>query len=227
MVELFQVIPDRFKGTGLSFGIQGRSYKGYFVSRYHIFDHKSGKVIIKDITNISEKKTKDIYKLELGSTCNSVGFISDIPNCDLICARKPKLNKEDIYYVPVGGGEVGVKHYINIETKRSFTRGNMNVCELYLPSSLFKNIKKLKDKIEYYSACKSIENMHQLSYKDFIFTVTSNFQEINMEGNAAFLKDLKNLYSKGDPTLTKEFKNNTLANMQAFIEKYQHFEVET
>lgn len=227
MVKLFQVFLDRSKGTGLSFGIQGRSFKGYYIHRYHVFDPKSKKILIKDISYLTEKNNKEIYSLELGAVSNSVEFISDIPNCNLIYSRKPKLDSEDVFYVSVGG-EVSVKNYINKDTKRAFTRGEMRACEIYLPSTLFKKIKKLKDKTSYYSTCKSTENVHQLFYKDFVFTVTSNFKETHFEKNSSFMKDLNKITNSfKDPVVTEDFKNKILIDMTNFLEKYKHFEVET
>ena len=141
MVTLEQVHLARGgEGTGLNFFIRDGSYtwKGYYIKKYHIFDPKTKKIIINDISKIKEKSNKEIEILELGSITQSTGFITDIPNCDLIRKRKPIFNSEDIFYIP-SGESIGVNNYLG-KNMRAFTRDKKLVCELYLPSTLFKKI---------------------------------------------------------------------------------------
>jgi len=228
MVTLDEVSLDRTKGTGLNFGIRDRhSWKGYFIEKYHIFDPKNGNIIISDITHLSEKNNKEMDRLELGSECQSLGFMTGIPACSLIRKRKPILKTPDIFYIP-SGYEVGICNYIG-KKKRTYTRGKKRVCQIYLPSTLFSSIKRVKDKITKYPTYKNVENQHILKYKQYQFTFVSNLKQVNHDKNKEFLKDLKRLSGRdswSDPIVTKKLKNDILDNMKNFIEKYENFQVE-
>lgn len=228
MVELFEVCLCRGKGTKLSFGIKGIAYRSYYIKKYHIFDPILSKVIIGDIHKISEKNNQIIPLLELGSSGNAVNFISEIPNCNLILKRKPKLDTEDICYVP-SGEEVETKNFRDSKKRLSYCIEKMLVCEIYLPITLFKRIDKLEDHIEYYSSSKLVENRHNIYYKNYIFTMNSNYQEINLKANSEFLEDLKKIrpLQEYDSIINSEYKTDILKKMKEFIGKYQHIEMET
>ena len=228
MVELHQVFLDREKSTGLNFGIRGYSRHIYFIQKYHIFDPKTGNILINKITRLEERNQKEISLLKLGSSSQSIDFITDIPNCTLIRRLKPILNSEDIFYISNSSSKVKTRIFTNYR-RSAFYRGTALTCELYLPSTLFKKIEKIKDKITLFPKYKSIENRHKLYYRDFIFTTTSNYQKKGLNKNAEFLEDLHGITGKSmweNNIVTEKFKDKILLNMRNFIEKYTHFEVE-
>jgi len=228
MVTLEWVHLDRIKGTGLNFGIRdGHSWKGYYIEKYHIFDPKNGNILIPNINHLTEKNNREIETLELGSSCQSLDFVTDIPACSLIRKRKPILKTQDIFYIP-SGCEVDTCNYTS-KKRRAFTRGKKRVCQLYLPSTLFSVIKRVKDKVTQHPTYKYIENQHILKYRKYQFAIVSNLKTINHDKNKEFLKDLKKLSDKDrweEPIVTEKLKKDVLLNMKNFIEKYENFQVE-
>jgi len=228
VVTLEQVHLDRSKGTGLDFGIRdGYSWKGYYIKKYHIFDPKTGNIIISNIEHLKEKNNEEIESLELGSDIQSVEFMTGIPNCDLIRKRKPILKSADIFYIP-SGDKIKTRNYLGSK-RRSFTHGEKLVCEIYLPSTLFKKIVKIRNKVDKFPTFKGIFEQHKIYYRNFVFTIKSNYQIKNLDKNKEFLKDWKSVTRGsrwGEPLVTENLKDTILQDMRNFIKKYENFEVE-
>lgn len=226
MITLHRIYPERgYYNKNTYFSIFDR--RSYFIKKYHIFDPKKGCVIVKDIDNISEKNNPDIEKIELGSETNSLEFITGIPCYTLTRKNKPDLRLDNIFYIP-SGTNIRVKNYFG-SNKKTFTRGYAKTCELYLPVGLFAKIKKHKDVITYYLSDKIIKNKHSLYYKNYNFIVTSNCQEILLEKNEEFKKDIQNIFKNFDGRdipLTTVLKNKVIEDMHNFIKKYENFKVE-
>jgi len=229
VIKLHRIFLDREKGTGLNFAIRDdSSQKSYFIKKYHIYDPKTGKILIRNITHLKEKNKEKIETLELGSSTQSLAFITDIPNCCLIQKRKPIFKSDNIYYIP-SGCMLNTKEFCN-EKRVAFTRGKKLVCELYLPSTLFQKIVRVKNNIIRGATFKLLKEQHNLFYKKFVFTSQSNSRQENFSKNKEFLTDMKCLKDYTEewrcPPLNNKVKENILKVMQKIIRKYEKIKLE-